>query len=125
MIRILLLIGMGGFLGSIGRYLTGLLFYKIWPSINFPIGTFVANILGCFLIGCIFGLSERLEWFSPEWRLFFATGFCGGYTTFSSFSYENIEMLQAGQYGTFGIYAISSMVFGMLAVFIGMLIIRI
>lgn len=124
MIRILLLIGLGGFFGSIGRYLTGLLFDRIWP-VGFPIGTFVANILGCLLIGCIFGISQRYEWFSPEWRLFFATGFCGGYTTFSSFSFENLEMLQTGQYGTFGIYAISSMVLGMLAVFVGMLLIRI
>ncbi|HLS30510.1 MAG TPA: fluoride efflux transporter CrcB [Flavobacteriaceae bacterium] len=124
MIRILLLVGFGGFLGSIGRYLTGLLFYRIWP-INFPIGTFIANTLGCLLIGCIFGISERMEWFSPEWRLFFATGFCGGYTTFSSFSFENLKMLQAGQYGDFGVYAISSIALGMLAVFVGMLLIRI
>lgn len=118
------MIGFGGFFGSIARYLTSLLFTRIW-STTFPLGTFVTNILGCLLIGCIFGISERWEWLAPEWRLFFATGFCGGYTTFSSFSFENLELLQAGQYGTFGVYAISSVVLGMLAVFLGILIMKI
>ncbi|HLT08900.1 MAG TPA: CrcB family protein [Cyclobacteriaceae bacterium] len=75
--KILLLIGLGGFLGSIARYCITVYFTRLFPSV-FPFGTFAVNILGCFAIGVFFGLSSRFEWFSPEWRLFLITGFCGG-----------------------------------------------
>ncbi len=124
MIKTLLLVGLGGFLGSVSRYLTSLVFTRFWP-INMPLGTFAANVLGCFLIGIAYGLSLKLGWFNPQWRLFFITGFCGGYTTFSSFAYENVKLLQSGQYGLFGGYVLLSVALGLLAVFGGLLITKI
>lgn len=122
--RYLLLVGLGGFLGSIGRYLTTLLFSRIWPS-QFPFGTFVANIVGCLLIGIVYGLAERAGWLTTPWRLLLATGFCGGYTTFSSFAFENLDLLQAGNYGTFLGYTLSSLLLGVLAVFAGIVLVKI
>lgn len=117
----LLWIGLGGFLGSIGRYLTAVLMTKIWSS-SFPWGTFVANVLGCLIIGLVYGFSTRMNWMNPEWRLFLATGFCGGYTTFSSFTFENADLLQSGNYGTFALYTLSSFAVGLAAVFAGILL---
>lgn len=122
MYRTLLWIGMGGFLGSIARYLTGLLFAKFD---SFPFGTFVANVLGCFLIGMIYGWSSRMDGIHPNLILFFATGFCGGYTTFSTFTFENLELLQSGSYLTFGLYTALSFLTGLLAVVIGLMITKI
>lgn len=119
--RTLLLIGLGGFLGSISRYLTSVLCNSFFP-LTFPLGTFVVNIMGCLVIGIVYGLSGRMDWMTPEWRLFLATGFCGGYTTFSSFTFENADLLQSGNYWTFGLYTIASCTLGLLAVFAGILI---
>jgi CrcB protein len=80
--------------------------------------------LGCFAIGCIFGLSERFDAFTAEWRLFLATGICGGFTTFSSFSYENLLLLQDGDYATFAAYSTLSFVLGMAATFLGLVLTR-
>lgn len=124
MSRIFLLVGAGGFLGSIARYLTASYFTKLIPS-SFPYGTFVANIIGCLIIGVIYGLSERFDWLTPEWRFFLATGFCGGYTTFSSFAYENLQLIQAGNYLTFASYSILSFSIGLFAAFIGLIITKI
>ena len=117
----LLVIGLGGFLGSVGRYLTGFLVNKSWPSISI-LGTFAANIIGCLLIGVFYGLYIKYEGFNNSWRLFLATGFCGGYTTFSSFAFENTEMFQSGNYKTLIIYIMSSLIIGVLAVFSGLLL---
>lgn len=119
MSRILFLIGTGGLIGSIARYLTASYFTKVFPS-AFPYGTFVVNIVGCLIIGVIFGLSERFSWLTPEWRFFLATGICGGFTTFSSFAYENIKLIQEGNFLVFAGYSIASFALGLLAVFIGL-----
>jgi CrcB protein len=96
----LLLVGLGGALGSILRYLTSRL--VLGKTTFFPalLGTFTVNIIGCFIIGMVYGLSERYDWLSPPWRLFLATGLCGGYTTFSAFAYENANLWQQGNYLT-------------------------
>ena len=117
--RILLLVGLGGLIGSIARYLTTSYFLKVFPSV-FPYGTFVVNMVGCLIIGIIYGLSERFNWLTPEWRLFLVTGICGGFTTFSSFAYENMKLIQEGQFLVFAGYSIASFTLGLLAVFLGL-----
>lgn len=124
MSRILLLVGTGGLIGSIARYLTASYFTKVFPS-SFPYGTFIVNIVGCLIIGIIYGLSERFNWLTPEWRLFLATGICGGFTTFSSFAYENIKLIQDGNFLIFSIYSITSFAIGLFAVFIGLTLTKI
>lgn len=122
--RTLFLIGIGGLLGRACCYLAASFFTKVFPS-TFPYGTFIVNISGCLLIGIFYGLSDRYEWLTPGWRIFLTTGFCGGYTTFSSFAYENINLLQAEQYFTFAAYSVASFVLGLLAVLSGLLLTKI
>lgn len=122
--RTFLLVGAGGFLGSIARYFVAIWLTKHFAS-AFPYGTFTVNILGCLIIGIVFGLGQRFEWLTPGLRLFLATGFCGGFTTFSSFNLENANLLQNSNYLTFGIYAISSFTIGLLAVFGGITLTKI
>ena len=117
--RYVILVGIGGFLGSIARYLAASFITKTISS-AFPYGTFVVNIIGCLMIGIIFGLWQRFEWLAPEWRFFLATGFCGGFTTFSSFAFENIILLLDKDYLTFASYSILSFVLGLIATFIGL-----
>jgi CrcB protein len=120
----ILYVGIGGLLGSITRYLISLYFNKILPS-AFPYGTFIVNISGCFLIGLVYGLSFKFANLSPAWRLFLATGFCGGYTTFSAFSYENMNLLQSANYTSFIAYTLLSIITGILATFFGVLLVKI
>lgn len=117
----LLLVGLGGFIGSIARYYTQVLFNKILPG-HIPYGTLTANVLGCFIIGVIFAIGLKQGTLSTEWRLFIAIGVCGGFTTFSSFSLENFLLLQAGQYAAVIVYFLGSVLLGfgatLLAVFL-------
>lgn len=124
MIRTLFLIGTGGFIGSVFRYLTTVYVNRLMDS-SFPYGTLTVNVAGSFIIGLIFGLSDRFNLFTPEWRYFLATGICGGFTTFSAFSFETINLLREGDW-FLGISNISlSIVFCLLATFFGGLLIRI
>lgn len=124
MLRTLLLVGIGGAGGSILRYLVSFYTQKSVSS-GFPYGTLVVNLLGCLLIGLIFGVSERFQWFSEEWRMFLAVGFCGGFTTFSAFALENVKLLQAGNYSFFLLYTSISILLGLFAVVGGMAIAKI
>lgn len=116
--KILLFIGSGSFLGGIARYL---LSKSIQQTVitSFPLGTFWVNITGCFLIGLIYGLSDRGTPISNELRLFLAVGFCGGFTTFSTFSNENLALLRDGSILYFSLYAGLSVFLGLLATFGG------
>ena len=118
MFKTLLLIGSGSFIGGILRYLTSRFVQNTFIS-SFPFGTFVVNVIGCFLIGLFYGLSERGEILSAEWRLFLTVGFCGGYTTFSTFANENVAMLRDGNILYFALYVGFSVCIGILATYLG------
>ncbi len=111
------LIGVGSFIGGAGRYLLSLFLQQRLVS-NFPIGTLTVNILGCFFIGVIFGISEKGN-MSDEWRLFLATGILGGFTTFSAFSYESVNLIRSNELFYALLYIGASLLFGILATFIG------
>jgi CrcB protein len=120
--RIILAIGIGSFLGGIARYLLSQFIQNKFLS-TFPFGTLSVNIIGCLLIGVIFGLSERGS-VTMVWRLFLVTGFLGGFTTFSSFSNETVGLIRDGQIGQAFAYIASSVFIGVLATFLGIAIIK-
>lgn len=121
--RSILLVGLGGFLGSVLRYLVAVLFAGQFSS-SFPLATFVVNVAGCFLIGILFALSDRGNILTPEWRVFLTTGFCGGFTTFSTFSYESLKLLQDGELLYLSLNVVLSVVIGFAATYIGILLIK-
>ena len=121
MLKTILIIGTGSFLGGVLRYLVSLYVQNNVLS-AFPWGTFIVNILGSLLIGFLFGLSERLSFFDYEWRLFLAVGFCGSFTTFSTFANENLALLKEGSFFLFAVYTGLTIFLGLLAVFSGSLI---
>ncbi len=115
--KILLAIGVGSFIGGVSRYLITLLIQNKFLS-TFPYGTFVVNVLGCFLIGVVYALSEKGN-INEGWRIFLATGILGGFTTFSSFSNESVSMLRDGQYWHAFAYVGFSFLIGIAATFAG------
>ena len=119
-----LLIGFGGALGSIARYGCQRWINALYPQ-SFPLGTFLVNISGCFLIGLFWGLSFRNVTQMESWKLFLMTGICGGFTTFSAFTLEGVGLLKEQKTGIFFLYTIASIVLGLLATYGGMKISRI
>jgi CrcB protein len=117
-----LLVFLGGGIGSVLRFIIGKWLNSSETGI--PYGTFAANILGSLFIGLILGWAAKEEALTPNQTLFLATGFCGGFTTFSSFAYENHLFLKSGDFGTFAIYTIASFIIGFLAVFLGMHLVK-
>mgnify|MGYP000282999256 FL=1 len=113
----LLLVFIGGGAGSVLRYIIGKTLNSSQTGI--PYGTFAANILGSLLIGIILGLAVKNETLTQNHTLLLATGFCGGFTTFSTFAYENHVFLKSGDFTSFAMYTIASFIFGFLAVFAG------
>tara|TARA_R110002049_G_scaffold308939_1_gene515019 strand:- start:6435 stop:6800 length:366 start_codon:yes stop_codon:yes gene_type:complete len=114
----LLLVFLGGGFGSVLRYIIGK--YLNSAQTGIPYGTFAANILGSLLIGIILGLAAKNDTLSQNQTLLLATGFCGGFTTFSTFAYENHVFLKSGDFTSFAIYTVTSFIIGFLAVFFGM-----
>lgn len=119
--RIILLIALGGGLGSVFRYLTAQ-FVNKHVQLYFPYATFTANILGCFFIGLFLGYLEKNHITNPDLKFFLVTGFCGGYTTFSTFSDENVQLLQANQIGTAFLYIGLSVILGLAATYAGLMV---
>ncbi|HRI19970.1 MAG TPA: fluoride efflux transporter CrcB [Panacibacter sp.] len=122
-LKSILIIFAGSGIGGVARYGMQTWILKLYPF-AFPVGTFIVNIAGCFLIGLFYALSEKGNMFSPDWRLALTTGLCGGFTTFSAFGYENMSLLKTGDYVTAGLYITASIVLGIAAVFGGVFITR-
>lgn len=118
----LLLVFLGGGVGSSLRYAIGK--YLNSSVTGIPYGTFAANIIGSLLIGIILGLAAKNEALSQNTTLLLATGFCGGFTTFSTFAYENHVFLKNGDFGLFAMYTIGSFIIGFAAVFLGMWLVK-
>jgi fluoride exporter len=118
MIKTILLIGSGGFIGSVARYFVS----KLNLSVNFfsiPVGTLLINVSGSLLIGFLMGLSERSAILTTEGRLFLMVGLCGGFTTFSSFTMENLQLIHNGQFPAVILYTAASIFLGFFAVYLG------
>lgn len=123
MLRTILIVGTGGFIGSVMRYLLQVFLEKGMTN-TFPWGTFVANITGSFIIGIVYALAEKGNLMNAEWRLFLAVGVCGGFTTFSSFAYNNLTMLKENSLGQLFFNIGGSLFFGILAVYLGIVLVR-
>lgn len=115
-------VGLGGFAGSVARYGVSVASQRF--SMEWPVGTLTANVLGCLAIGVLAGLSARGEILSPAVRLALATGFCGGFTTLSSLAYETAEMVRASEYLHASLYAAGTFLLSMAAFVAGITAVR-
>ena len=118
----LLLVFIGGGFGSIVRFLLAKYFNS--EATGIPYGTFLANVLGSLFIGIILGLAAKNSTLTQSQTLLLATGFCGGFTTFSTFAYENHVFLKSGDFFNFFLYAVGSFILGFAAVFLGMFLVK-
>jgi len=116
----LFLVFIGGGSGSILRYLIGR--YFLFNEKDIFSGTFIVNILGSLLIGLFFGLAEKNHVLTPNQTLLLVTGFCGGFTTFSTFALENTALIKSGNFLQLFLYIAASIILGIAAVFLGMFI---
>lgn len=105
------------------RYLLSFWVQKETTSL-FPIGTLLVNVLGCFIVGFLYGLFEKGNLLNPELRLFLTVGFCGGFTTFSTFVHENYTLFQSEHFFHFALYAVVSFALGLLAAYLGHAIVK-
>ena len=117
-----LLVFLGGGLGSSLRYLVTIAMNQY--SKVLPFGTFTVNMVGCLLIGLILGYAQKENTLTSNQTLLLATGFCGGFTTFSAFANENLELIKNGEIFNFSVYTIGSVLIGILAVCIGFYLIN-
>jgi len=121
MFRTLFLVAVGGAAGSVLRYLTSFLVHKFYPN-AFPWATLLTNILGCFLIGLFIGQLQKHQMADSPLKWLLVTGFCGGYTTFSAFGYENLSLFQSGHNLQAMLYISASLIMGIGAVWLGLFI---
>lgn len=117
------LIFVGGGLGSITRFLLGR-WVTTLHQLNFPFGTLVVNIVACFVLGAIVGMADHKQVMSPDMRVFWAVGFCGGFSTFSTFSYETLLLFQQPNVGGGLLYVVASVALCVGATVLGIAIAR-
>src|SRR5215468_10413743 len=118
MIKQILLVALGGSVGSISRFLASHFTVKLGIAGYFS--TFFVNITGCLLIGLFAGYALKQNWLDTNMRILLMTGFCGGFTTFSAFALENVQMFQEGRYITLALYILASIIAGFAAVGLGL-----
>ena len=123
MLPMLWYIALGSALGGVGRYLIGGLVQR-GVGAGFPLGTLAVNVTGSFLLGLFLRYALDTPTLTPELRAFLTIGFCGGYTTFSTFSYETVALLEDGQWGRAGAYVAASLVLSVGATLLGFLAAR-
>ncbi|MDE6225071.1 MAG: fluoride efflux transporter CrcB [Muribaculaceae bacterium] len=123
MIKAMLIAGVGGFVGTCCRYLIGRWMAVAFHGV-FPVGTFLVNILGCFVIGLCFGLIEKANLLSSNESLLLVTGFCGGFTTFSTFANEIFTLGGRGEWLVSVLYLVASLAIGLFLVWCGRALIR-
>jgi len=123
MIKTLLLIGTGGFLGSVSRYLTQVFMQRIFDTV-WPIGTLTVNVVGSFIIGIVFAYSLKSDIISNDLKAFIIVGFCGGFTTFSSFTLDQFNLLNSGQVLSMFLYLGLSLFLGFAALYLGIILVR-
>lgn len=114
----LLLVFVGGGIGSMLRYLISKTFNSYFQ--HFFLGTFLVNSVGCLLIGILLGLSLKSNYLNQNYTLLLATGFCGGFTTFSTFAFEEHSLLRTGELLHFSLYTLASISIGVIAIAIGL-----
>ncbi len=120
-----LLVGLGGAIGSIARYLGGVLVGRLWAS-SFPLGTMLINITGSLIMGLFIGwLARTMPAWQADARLFVAVGVLGGFTTLSSFSLDTVFLLEHGAFGQAALYVTGSVAVSIAALFVGLLVMRI
>jgi CrcB protein len=117
----LLVVGTGGFLGSAARYALSGLVHRGLPSLAFPVGTLAVNVLGCLIIGFLGGLLETRQILGPSQRLFLLIGVLGGFTTFSTFSYETLGLLHAAEFAKSLLNVMAHVGIGLFAAWVGYL----
>lgn len=119
MIKSIFFVGIGGAIGSVMRYLLGVVSTHYFKG-TFPIATFITNFLGCLIIGLLIGYFGKNNEINPQLKLLLITGFCGGFTTFSTFAAENVQLLENGNYGLLFANVAGSVVLGIGGVILGM-----
>ena len=119
MIKSIFFVGIGGAIGSVMRYLLGVVSTHYFKG-TFPIATFITNFLGCLIIGLLIGYFGKSNEINPQLKLLLITGFCGGFTTFSTFAAENVQLLENGNYWLLLGNVVGSVILGIGGVILGM-----